>query len=84
MFILSLDKIGQIGVGAVDGTEAGQEGHHGDADDTHTTNALLDWDDAMFGTENGKRVARFPKERDYDHPQDACGQKYETHRLNLI
>lgn len=44
-------EVGHVRVGAVDGTEAGQDGHDGDADHADTTNQLLNRKDAVLGTE---------------------------------
>ena len=65
-----LDENGHAGVGVVDGAEAGQKGHDGDADDAHAADALLNGEDAVLGAEYGKRVADLPEQRQNQQPDD--------------
>lgn len=54
----------------VDSTETGQNGHDGHTDHSDARDALFNRKDAMFGAENGKRVANLPEEEEEKNPGD--------------
>ena len=68
------------GVGIVDGAEAREERHDGDADDADPADALLYREDPVLGGEDGEGVTELPEDVEVCAPGDQGQGLPHAHR----
>ena len=68
------------GVGIVDGAEAGEESHDGDAYHAHPADALLYREDPVLGGEDGEGVTELPEDVEVGAPGDQRQGLPHAHR----